>query len=45
MTKTTNNKSIKENMNKKSMLKIMRNMNIMALEQLDCQERRARGTL
>jgi hypothetical protein len=42
MTKTTSNKSIKENMSKRSVLKNMRNMN-MVLEQLDCQERGARG--
>jgi hypothetical protein len=44
MTKTTSNKSIKENMKKRSVLKSMRNMNIMALEQLVCQEREARIT-
>jgi hypothetical protein len=44
MTKTTSNKSIKKNMKKKSVSKNMRNMNIMAMEQLVCQERGARGT-
>jgi hypothetical protein len=42
MTKTTSNKSIKENMSKRSVLKSMKNVN-MIMEQLDCQERGARG--
>jgi hypothetical protein len=37
MTKTTSNKSIKENMSKRSVLKSMKNVN-MIMEQLDCQE-------
>jgi hypothetical protein len=44
MMKIINNKSIKENMNKRNIFKRLKNMTIMALEQLDYQERGARGT-
>jgi Holliday junction resolvasome RuvABC DNA-binding subunit len=43
MMKITSNKSIKENTSKKNNLKSLKNMTIMALEQLGYQERGVRG--
>jgi hypothetical protein len=42
--KITSNKIIKENTSKRKILKSLKNMSIMTLEQLDYQERRTRRT-